>query len=77
MATAHATGGTALLRDYERERLGVEIPVQLRHTALGDAHATAQVLIRMLPMLEARGMTTFGAVLEETRKHGRLLEDLN
>lgn len=59
------------------ERLGVEIPVQLRHTALGDAHATAQVLMRMLPMLDARGMTTFGAVLEETRKHGRLLEDLN
>ena len=24
VATAHATGGTALLRDYERERLGVE-----------------------------------------------------
>ena len=31
----------------------------------------------MLPMLQARGMTTFGDVLEETRKHGRLLEDLN
>ncbi|MBU2963327.1 3'-5' exonuclease [Citreicella sp. C3M06] len=59
------------------ERLGVEIPAQLRHTALGDAHATAQVLIKMLPMLEARGMKTFGDVLEETRKHGRLLEDLN
>ncbi len=58
-------------------RLGVEIPAALRHTALGDAHATAQVLIRMLPMLEARGMATFGDVLEETRKHGRLLEDLN
>ncbi|MGR3376889.1 exonuclease domain-containing protein [Salipiger abyssi] len=59
------------------ERLGVEIPAALRHTALGDAHATAQVLVRMLPMLEARGMTRFGAVLDETRKHGRLLEDLN
>ncbi|EAU43715.1 exonuclease, DNA polymerase III, epsilon subunit family protein, partial [Salipiger bermudensis HTCC2601] len=43
----------------------------------GDAHATAQVLVMMLPMLQARGMTTFGDVLEETRKHGRLLEDLN
>ena len=30
----------------------------------------------MLPMLEARGMTTFGAVKAETGKHGRLLEDL-
>ena len=59
------------------ERLGVEIPAQLRHTALGDAHATAQVLVMMLPMLQARGMQTFGDVLEETRKHGRLLADLN
>ncbi|EPX85043.1 3'-5' exonuclease [Salipiger mucosus] len=58
-------------------RLGVEIPEALRHTALGDARATAEVLIRMLPMLEARGMTQFGEVLEQTRQHGRLLEDLN
>ncbi|EEX14503.1 DNA polymerase III, epsilon subunit [Citreicella sp. SE45] len=59
------------------QRLGVEIPQALRHTALGDANATAQVLVMMLPMLAARGMRTFGEVLEETRKHGRLLEDLN
>ncbi|KAA8605863.1 3'-5' exonuclease [Salipiger aestuarii] len=63
--------------DALSKRLDVDIPAQLRHTALGDAHATAQVLVRMIPMLEARGMTTFGDVLEETRKHGRLLEDLN
>ena len=59
------------------DRLGVEIPDALRHTALGDAQATAEVLVRMLPMLAARGIRTFGDVLEETRKHGRLLEDLN
>ncbi|MCA0994418.1 PolC-type DNA polymerase III [Alloyangia pacifica] len=59
------------------ERLGVTIPPELRHTALGDAQATAEVLVRMLPMLEARGMTTFGEVVEQTRQHGRLLEDLN
>ena len=58
------------------DRLGVSIPAALRHTALGDARATAEVLCRMLPMLEARGMTTFGAVKAETGKHGRLLEDL-
>jgi DNA polymerase-3 subunit epsilon len=58
-------------------RLGVTIPEPLRHTALGDARATAEVLVRMLPMLEARGLTRFGAVIEETRRHGRLLEDLN
>jgi DNA polymerase-3 subunit epsilon len=59
------------------DRLGVTIPEALRHTALGDARATAEVLVRLLPMLEARGMTRFGTVIEETRKHGRLLEDLN
>ncbi|PYG26664.1 3'-5' exonuclease [Pelagimonas varians] len=59
------------------ERLDVTIPPELRHTALGDAQATAEVLVRMLPMLEARGLVTFGDVLEETKRHGRLLEDLN
>lgn len=59
------------------ERLDITIPEQLRHTALGDAIATAQALVKMLPMLQARGMTTFGLVVEATRQHGRLLEDLN
>jgi DNA polymerase-3 subunit epsilon len=59
------------------DRLGVVIPEALRHTAMGDAYATAQVLCKMLPVLEARGIHTFGDMLKETRKHGRLLEDLN
>ncbi|WP_419739767.1 exonuclease domain-containing protein [Ruegeria sp.] len=59
------------------DRLDVEIPEALRHTALGDAVATAEALVRMLPMLKAREITTFGAIITETRKHGRLLEDLN
>lgn len=59
------------------ERLDITIPEALRHTALGDAVATAEVLVCMLPMLTARGMITFGDVIVETRKHGRLLEDLN
>lgn len=58
-------------------RLDVTIPSALRHTAMGDARATAEVFCKMLPMLEARGLMTFGAILEETRKHGRLIEDLN
>ncbi|WP_406649567.1 3'-5' exonuclease [Aliisedimentitalea scapharcae] len=59
------------------DRLDVTIPDHLRHTALGDAQATAEVLCKMLPMLQARGLATFGDVIEQTRKHGRLLEDLN
>lgn len=59
------------------ERLDVTIPTALRHTALGDARATAEVLCKMLPMLEARGFRSLAEVIEQTRAHGRLLEDLN
>lgn len=58
-------------------RLDVCLPGALRHTALGDARATAEVLCRMLPMLEARGFSTLRDVIDQTRTHGRLLEDLN
>ncbi|WP_273521366.1 3'-5' exonuclease [Rhodosalinus sediminis] len=58
-------------------RLGVEIPEDRRHTAMGDTEATAEAFCRMLPMLEAKGLTTFGDVVAETRRHGRLLADLN
>jgi len=59
------------------DRLGVTILEELRHTALGDAQATAEVLCLMIPMLQSRGFMTFGDVIQQTRKHGRLLEDLN
>jgi len=59
------------------ERLEITIPEELRHTALGDARATAEALCLMLPMLESHGFSSFGAVIQETRKHGRLLKDLN
>ena len=58
-------------------RLDVTIPEAMRHTALGDAQATAEVLVKMLPMLRSRGYGTFGEVIAQTRKHGRLLQDLN
>ena len=54
-------------------RLGVEIPEEDRHSALGDARATAQVLIRLIPLLEARGIETLGAALEETTRHSRVI----
>ncbi|WP_366523175.1 3'-5' exonuclease [uncultured Tateyamaria sp.] len=59
------------------DRLSITIPVQDRHTALGDAKATAEVLVKLLPLLEARGFVTFGDLIAETRRHSRLLEDLN
>ncbi|MEL6884604.1 MAG: 3'-5' exonuclease [Pseudomonadota bacterium] len=59
------------------ERLSIRIPENLRHTAHGDARATAEALVRLLPMLEGMGVGTFGQLVQETRKHGRLLQDLN
>ncbi|MER0236900.1 3'-5' exonuclease [Fulvimarina sp. MAC8] len=59
------------------ERLGISIEKKDRHTALGDARVTAEAMKRMIPLLEARGIDTFGKLLTETRKHGRLVADLN
>ena len=42
------------------DRFGVDLPAELRHTALGDARATAQVFLHMLDLLEARGILTLG-----------------
>ncbi len=47
------------------ERLGV--PVLGRHTALGDAIVTAEVFVKMLPLLRERGLVTLGQVLEASR----------
>ncbi|MGC3939544.1 exonuclease domain-containing protein [Roseobacter sp. EG26] len=59
------------------DRLAITIPTQMRHTALGDAKATAEALIKLLPLLEAKGILTFGELIQETRRHSRLLHDLN
>lgn len=63
--------------DALTHRLGITIPEEARHTAIGDTVATADAFLKLLPALKARGLTTFGAVVAEVRKHGRLLKDLN
>lgn len=55
-------------------RLDIHIPDHMRHTALGDAQATAEVFVALLPLLEARGLLTYGQVKEEMQKHSRILE---
>lgn len=55
------------------DRLGIVIPQNERHTALGDAKSTAQAFVAMLPVLEARGLLTAGQLRAEARKHSRIL----
>jgi DNA polymerase III subunit epsilon len=47
-------------------RLGVI--VRGRHSALGDALTTAEILIRLLPLLEKRGVQTLGQALAAARR---------
>lgn len=58
-------------------RLSITIPDHLRHTALGDARATAEALVKLLPLVDSKGIETFGQLIQETRQHSRLLHDLN
>lgn len=63
--------------DALTERLGIVIPPEARHTAMGDTIATAAALEMMIPMLEGQGYRTFGEVIAAVRQHGRLLKDAN
>ncbi|OUD08272.1 hypothetical protein BVC71_13955 [Marivivens niveibacter] len=59
------------------DRLGIFIPENVRHTAMGDTIATAEAFLKMLAMARSKGIVTFGQLIEQTRKHRRLIADLN
>ena len=65
---------SAFLHDHEEDhtldaiasRFGITI--RQRHSALGDAQATAQVFQHMLRILQSRGIDTLGGALEASEK---------
>ena len=67
-----AIGGDWLDRSLDgiAQRLGVT--VRGRHTALGDALTTAELLVRMIPLLAAAGVSTLDDALEVCRRQVRL-----
>lgn len=49
--------------DALAERFNLSFPPGTRHTALGDARVTAELLLALLPRLQARGVTTLKQAL--------------
>ncbi len=59
--------------DALAERLGVTIPPERRHTAMGDTEATAQIFLQLIPALSAKGLGDLDRIRDEARRHRRLI----
>lgn len=70
-------GGVPHTLDALAERLDIAIPPDLRHSAMGDATATAEIFLHLVPALEAKGITRFEEVMTEARRYRRLIADAN
>lgn len=49
-------------------RLGISLPASKRHTALGDAIATAEAFVKLKAMMMGKGITRFGDIAEAFSK---------
>ncbi|MFX0544059.1 exonuclease domain-containing protein [Roseovarius sp. S1116L3] len=74
MSAAIFGGSATHTLDAICERLEICIPPEQRHTAMGDAVATAKALVAMIPILEGRGIRSFGALQAEADKHRRIIQ---
>lgn len=75
LMSAAVFGGSAVhTLDAICDRLGIVIPRDQRHTAMGDAVATADALVAMIAILDGRGIRTLGALQNEMSKHRRILK---
>ena len=63
--------------DALAERFGVDLPDEARHTALGDAIATAEVFCQLLEVMAAAGVTTLGEAKALSRQMTRIRKNQN
>jgi DNA polymerase-3 subunit epsilon len=75
LMSAAVFGGSAVhTLDAICDRLGIVIPDAHRHTAMGDAVATANAMIAMIAIFEGRGIRTYGALQTEMSRHQKILK---
>ena len=73
LLAAHLDGqADSLTLDTLAERFAIEIPPEARHTALGDSLATAELMLRLIDMLEAAGVRTLREAVEASRTAGAI-----
>ncbi|HEX7213769.1 MAG TPA: exonuclease domain-containing protein [Methylomirabilota bacterium] len=65
---SRAVHRSATGHDLEALALRLGVPVISRHSALGDALTTAEILVRLLALLKNRGVSTLGEALEAARR---------
>jgi DNA polymerase III epsilon subunit-like protein len=68
-----APDGADLGLDAMAARRGID--VHGRHTALGDVLVTAEIFFHMLPVLAARGVTTFGQATDFAARAATVIRD--
>lgn len=70
-------GAVSHTLDALAARLGIAISAGQRHTAMGDARATAEIFLKLIPALEAKGISSFEDIKAEARKYRRLIRDID
>jgi DNA polymerase-3 subunit epsilon len=57
-------------RTHEIEKIAERLGVRVigRHTALGDALTTAEILLKMMPLLESKGIYTLNDAIEFSKR---------
>ncbi|UWR25055.1 3'-5' exonuclease [Sulfitobacter sp. S223] len=74
LMSAAIFGGSAVhTLDAICDRLGVCIPQTQRHTAMGDAVATARALVAMIAIFEGRDIQTYGELRNTMNKYRKIL----